>query len=656
MKKNDKTEKVGFSQHHQLKQLEQIKQQAERALDEIEGKNVSAKESLQQLDDELSALTNMLDDLSIDDLEVLEDINNEEISENKEEIKTTIVSKYNFPKLDTINFNNFESLELSATEYLKIKSFTTEDDPLFLILSATDVKEVLSDYKAKYGDVIPDAYDYGIMGIAGLVGLVCNTFFSNNSKFPGTHNELIKDIGSLILSNTKFKENFIEKIQSLKEHLQSKINLDLSKSIESHPLFSVLFNYLIKKHIDKLHQTNKTELSSDLESQLLNLDKISPSKLLNLCIDDTNTRKIIALIDIKPSEIQEYISTYEFDEIDLSCLIDVIFTNTDIVSKIQEHTGVQNLSEIIDGFLLIYDLVTKKSDFTNDIYNQLQVLISKIIDDSGETMNLKKPIDWLKNQISYDLIQLVNSVYDKFEKINESESVDKQSILILENEFVQKTLIEFLQKEVNEKDFSIYVFGEKIEVFNDLIRNESFLIELVHLLLELKESNVSSTDSNFLDKIQTWSIEKVSFILQHNQILNFKLISDLTIEDFKKLITILNIDFSKIKETGIGYLLVETIIKFWIHIRDNKSISEFKKEPFAVKSSYMLSGAHLLSNTKGFIDLAVSKNPSNINYNTLKMTIQYGFQYYKESLRRDKQLESDFNETINQLYLNSLKF
>jgi hypothetical protein len=61
----------------------------------------------------------------------------------------------------------------------------------------------------------------------------------------------------------------------------------------------------------------------------------------------------------------------------------------------------------------------------------------------------------------------------------------------------------------------------------------------------------------------------------------------------------------------------------------------------------------LISNTKGFIDLAVSKNPSNINYNTLKMSIQYGFKAYNESLKRDQQIEADFNETLNNIYLNS---
>ena len=348
--------------------------------------------------------------------------------------------------------------------------------------------------------------------------------------------------------------------------------------------------------------------------------------------------------------MKEYIESFKLEDIDLRSLIEVVFSSTDIVSTIESQTGVNNLTEIIDGFLMIYDLVSGTTEFNLDVFEQLQQLISKVIDDSGETMNLKKPMEWVENQISFDLIQMVHSVYEQFEAEDSTSTIEQ---LIVNNDFIQNQLIELLQKEVNKKDFSIHVFGEKIEVFNDLIKEETFLSELSQLLLQLKTSSSSSEDSKVMDLVKKWSVEKVKYILQHNQVLNFKLISDLSVEDFKKLTEILKIDFSSIKETGIGFFLAEAIVKLWVVIRDNKSIADFKQEPFAVKSSYLLCGAHLISNTKGFIDLAVSKNPSNINYNTLKMSIQYGFKAYNESLKRDQQIEADFNETLNNIYLNS---
>lgn len=653
MKKNEKQEKVALSQHLQLNQLEHLKHEAEKALNDIEEANSSSKENIQNLDDELSSLTGMFDELSNEELELLSSIDVEEIIINEWEIKSKIRSRYNLPQLPTIDFKNFDSLDFSSSEYLKLNSLTTNEDPLFLMLEATEVKEVLTEYKDKYGDVIPDAYDYGIMTIAGSVGLVCNTFFENKSKYAGTQQELIQSVGTLIISNSKFKEIFFQNILFLKEHIRSKINLDINDKMEKNPFLSKLFSYMVSKHIEKIHQKNETSLTIDLESKNLNLETISPSQLINLCVDDSSTQKVIALIDISPSELDEYIESFKFEDIDLGSLTEVIFSATDIVSMIEAQTGINNLTEIIDGFLIIYDLVSGNTKFNQDVYEQLQRLISKIIDDSGDTMNLKKPIEWVKNQISFDLTQLVHSVYEQFEVASSTENYDQLTPLIINNEVLQNQLIKLLQKEVNKKDFSIHVFGEKIEVFNDLIKEETFLIELSQLLVQFKTSSSSSEDIKVMDLVQKWSIEKVMFILQHNQVLNFKLISDLSVEDFIKYTEILKIDFSSIKETGIGFFLAEAIIKLWVVIRDNKSIADFKQEPFAVKSSYLLCGAHLISNTKGFIDLAVSKNPSNINYNTLKMSIQYGFKAYNESLKRDQQIEADFNETLNNIYLNS---
>ena len=653
MKKNEKQEKVALSQHLQLNQLEHLKHEAERALNDIEEANSSSKENIQNLDDELSSLTGMFDELSNEELELLSSIDDEEIIINESEIKSKIRSRYNLPQLPTIDFKDFDSLDFSSSEYLKLNSLTTNEDPLFLMLEATEVKEVLTEYKDKYGDVIPDAYDYGIMTISGLVGLVCNTFFENKSKYAGTQQELIQSVGTLIISNSKFKEIFFQNILFLKEHIRSKINLDITDKMEKNPFLSKLFSYMVSKHIEKIHQKNETSLTIDLESKNLNLETISPSQLINLCVDDSSTQKVIALIDISPSELDEYIESFKFEDIDLGSLTEVIFSATDIVSIIEAQTGINNLTEIIDGFLIIYDLVSGNTKFNQDVYEQLQRLISKIIDDSGDTMNLKKPIEWVKNQISFDLTQLVHSVYEQFEVAISTENYDQLTPLIINNEVLQNQLIEFLQKEVNKKDFSIHVFGEKIEVFNDLIKEETFLIELSQLLVQFKTSSSSSEDIKVMDLVQKWSVEKVMFILQHNQVLNFKLISDLSVEDFIKYTEILKIDFSSIKETGIGFFLAEAIIKLWVVIRDNKSIADFKQEPFAVKSSYLLCGAHLISNTKGFIDLAVSKNPSHINYNTLKMSIQYGFKAYNGSLKRDQQIEADFNETLNNIYLNS---
>ena len=532
MKKNEKQEKVALSQHLQLNQLEHLKHEAERALNDIEEANSSSKENIQNLDDELSSLTGMFDELSNEELELLSSIDDEEIIINESEIKSKIRSRYNLPQLPTIDFKDFDSLDFSSSEYLKLNSLTTNEDPLFLMLEATEVKEVLTEYKDKYGDVIPDAYDYGIMTISGLVGLVCNTFFENKSKYAGTQQELIQSVGTLIISNSKFKEIFFQNILFLKEHIRSKINLDITDKMEKNPFLSKLFSYMVSKHIEKIHQKNETSLTIDLESKNLNLETISPSQLINLCVDDSSTQKVIALIDISPSELDEYIESFKFEDIDLGSLTEVIFSATDIVSIIEAQTGINNLTEIIDGFLIIYDLVSGNTKFNQDVYEQLQRLISKIIDDSGDTMNLKKPIEWVKNQISFDLTQLVHSVYEQFEVAISTENYDQLTPLIINNEVLQNQLIEFLQKEVNKKDFSIHVFGEKIEVFNDLIKEETFLIELSQLLVQFKTSSSSSEDIKVMDLVQKWSVEKVMFILQHNQVLNFKLISDLSVEDF----------------------------------------------------------------------------------------------------------------------------
>ena len=348
MKKNEKQEKVALSQHLQLNQLEHLKHEAERALNDIEEANSSSKENIQNLDDELSSLTGMFDELSNEELELLSSIDDEEIIINESEIKSKIRSRYNLPQLPTIDFKDFDSLDFSSSEYLKLNSLTTNEDPLFLMLEATEVKEVLTEYKDKYGDVIPDAYDYGIMTISGLVGLVCNTFFENKSKYAGTQQELIQSVGTLIISNSKFKEIFFQNILFLKEHIRSKINLDITDKMEKNPFLSKLFSYMVSKHIEKIHQKNETSLTIDLESKNLNLETISPSQLINLCVDDSSTQKVIALIDISPSELDEYIESFKFEDIDLGSLTEVIFSATDIVSIIEAQTGINNITEIIN--------------------------------------------------------------------------------------------------------------------------------------------------------------------------------------------------------------------------------------------------------------------------------------------------------------------
>jgi hypothetical protein len=160
------------------------------------------------------------------------------------------------------------------------------------------------------------------------------------------------------------------------------------------------------------------------------------------------------------------------------------------------------------------DLLEKTLDSFND-FNTHPIKKFIVIDDSGETMNLKKPMEWVENQISFDLIQMVHSVYEQFEAEYSTSTIEQ---LIVNNDFIQNQLIELLQKEVNKKDFSIHVFGEKIEVFNDLIKEETFLSELSQLLLQLKTSSSSSEDSKVMDLVKKWSVEKVKYVLQHNQV------------------------------------------------------------------------------------------------------------------------------------------
>jgi len=645
----DKIEKVALSQNHQLNQLEQTKLEAENAMSDIELRNNEAKENIQELNAQLDTLNSFIGDLSLDEIEALTEISSEEINVNREELSASVNNRYTFPKLDTIQFEDFKSLTISSENYLASNSISTEDDPLFVMLTNTEVKDVLNDYKEKYGDIIPDAYDYCVIGISGLVGMICNTFFSNKNQYGGSHSEFVKEIASTVLSNSKFKETFIEDLKKIKNVFIQKVDFGLSEVKDNNPFIVAIFDCVIRKHLDKFHQSNSVEFSSDFETKILELNPISPSRLINLCVDDEDFQRVVSLLDVQSSEISEYIDNLKLEDVDIRSLIEVIHSSTDITQRLEETTGIDSLSEIFDDILSIYDLLSSfDKELDNETYSQLQMLISKIMNSGSESLKLKKTVDWLKNQISFDLAQIVKTI------ANQIEIAENESIVDLDHELIRKTIAASFHGEIISKDFSVYILGEKISVFNDLVKDETFVFELTDLIIRLQSTEISSSEEGYYDEIFQWAVKRVPLIIQNNQCLNLKLVGDLSLLDFKILLEKLNVDFSKIKEIGLGYFLVEIIINLWISMKDFKSISEIKKEPFAVKSSYMLCGAHLLSNTKGFIDLAVSKNPSNINYKALKSSIQYWYQYYKESLRRDKQIQMDFDNAVNSIYTNSL--
>ncbi|MCE2712267.1 MAG: hypothetical protein LW688_06975 [Cryomorphaceae bacterium] len=645
----DKIEKVALSQNHQLNQLEQTKLEAENAMSDIELRNNEAKENIQELNAQLDTLNSFIGDLSLDEIEALTEISSEEINVNREELSASVNNRYTFPKLDTIQFEDFKSLTISSENYLASNSISTEDDPLFVMLTNTEVKDVLNDYKEKYGDIIPDAYDYCVIGISGLVGMICNTFFSNKNQYGGSHSEFVKEIASTVLSNSKFKETFIEDLKKIKNVFIQKVDFGLSEVKDNNPFIVAIFDCVIRKHLDKFHQSNSVEFSSDFETKILELNPISPSRLINLCVDDEDFQRVVSLLDVQSSEISEYIDNLKLEDVDIRSLIEVIHSSTDITQRLEETTGIDSLSEIFDDILSIYDLLSSfDKELDNETYSQLQMLISKIMNSGSESLKLKKTVDWLKNQISFDLAQIVKTI------ANQIEIAENESIVDLDHELIRKTIAASFHGEIISKDFSVYILGEKISVFNDLVKDETFVFELTDLIIRLQSTEISSSEEGYYDEIFQWAVKRVPLIIQNNQCLNLKLVGDLSLLDFKMLLEKLNVDFSKIKEIGLGYFLVEIIINLWISMKDFKSISEIKKEPFAVKSSYMLCGAHLLSNTKGFIDLAVSKNPSNINYKALKSSIQYWYQYYKESLRRDKQIQMDFDNAVNSIYTNSL--
>ena len=99
--------------------------------------------------------------------------------------------------------------------------------------------------------------------------------------------------------------------------------------------------------------------------------------------------------------------------------------------------------------------------------------------------------------------------------------------------------------------------------------------------------------------------------------------------------------------------LVELLIRSWFLYDLYLEGRLFKNEPYAVRISGMLAGAHLLSNLPALLRIAMHVPPNGLNPKTLALFSKYCLATIKEYLKREGSIQNDLNDKVAALYKKS---
>ncbi|MBF0102275.1 MAG: hypothetical protein HQK77_15345 [Desulfobacterales bacterium] len=186
-------ERAMHSQHIQLNTLTDRGQLIKDKTRQIQQTNIQHANQLESMEKEINEMSAIIGlDLKNADLSNVENL----VELTDEEIKA-IEKAIDIPPLEVIEFKDWASYSEAVDAFLKNEGVDPEKDPIFAMLSLTEIKDILQDYKDKYGEIFLNPKDYAIVFLAGITGALINQFapkkLKNNKFFLTTHGKQIWD-------------------------------------------------------------------------------------------------------------------------------------------------------------------------------------------------------------------------------------------------------------------------------------------------------------------------------------------------------------------------------------------------------------------------------------------------------------------------------
>ena len=174
-----KNEEEGlYSQHIQINKLGERSNLVKEETLKIDQSNVEHSDQLADMENELAEMSAMLGlDMENSDLSEVEGI----VALTEKELQS--IEKMIFiPPLEVIQFKDWSSFVADSNAFLKNEGLDITSDPIFEMLSISEMNDVLQEYKDNYGEIFLDWKDYAVVLLAGATGALINQFAPDNLK------------------------------------------------------------------------------------------------------------------------------------------------------------------------------------------------------------------------------------------------------------------------------------------------------------------------------------------------------------------------------------------------------------------------------------------------------------------------------------------
>jgi hypothetical protein len=493
-----KEEKALHSQHIQISKLEERAKRIKDETENIVAENATGADQLQDMEKELAEMSALLG-VNIENADLTKVNGLVELSE--EEI-ASIEKRISIPPLDVVKFKDWNSFVIESDAFLKKEGVDPSQDPIFQMLSLTEMSEVLKEYKDNYGEIFLDWKDYAVVLLAGATGGLIDQFapvkLKKHKLMAGANNqeffqESIKDWKNFAKDQVSSQVGFnIDELQEFKsfviKEISSKIGFDLEP-------FQAAIKYITQKVKEKQFV---------LTRDLIEVYRLIPEEWQKIANEWVNRKTGSSIDDLL--SVQEYISEKIQNQ------------NLDWNRDIFEFVSI--LPETWKNFVL--ELLEKKLGID---FSQLQGILEfaqekiqdrefQLLNDSLEILD-RFPESWkmfisgkLSDKIGFD-IEILNDIKDFIlVKIKENDfDIVNDGIELIEKlpeewkSFVKNEIVDTINFDVSQLDNTQAYIREQI-------RDENF--EIVPLALGI----IKSFPDNWQDTINQKLSGKIGFDLE----------------------------------------------------------------------------------------------------------------------------------------------
>lgn len=174
----DKAGKAYLVQNHQMGKANEAAHRIKSRTDQLKNQN---KQNQDDLDDMLAIMEKELLKRGLDPADVSKVSVSEEVDKatrlSPEELAAIRVSRPAAVKLETVEFTgDWDDYYGKIDDYIAKYDLNLEVDPLIQLLPADQANALLNNYKAQFGNVKWQKWDYGVVGLAALLAILTDIF------------------------------------------------------------------------------------------------------------------------------------------------------------------------------------------------------------------------------------------------------------------------------------------------------------------------------------------------------------------------------------------------------------------------------------------------------------------------------------------------